>query len=73
MKGIIAGVITLALILFVIDPHIVAWMMNEVIPETEKWTKLVTIGVWFCLLWVSLGFSFLISLLVGSIISAVFD
>ena len=60
-------------ILFWVDPHIVAWVMNDIIPESEKWSKLFTLGVWFVLLWVSLIISFYISLLIGVIFASILD
>jgi hypothetical protein len=71
MKRIITFVICISLILFWLDPHIVAWVMNDIIPESEKWSKLVTLGVWFVLLWASLGISLVFSLIISTLVGAI--
>jgi len=68
MKKIIVFILCMSTILFWIDPHIVAWIMNDIIPEAEKWSKLVTLAVWFGLLWVTFGISVIISLIISAII-----
>jgi hypothetical protein len=45
--------------------------MNDIIPESEKWSKLVTLGVWFVLLWASLGISLVFSLIISTLVGAI--
>ena len=73
MKGLIAGIITFLIIIFLIDPMIVNWIVNLFPKSVEEWKGLIKLGTWLLVLSLTIGMSVFISAIVALIITTYFD
>ncbi len=70
--GFIAGVIVFFVLIFVVDKAIVNAIVSLFPASAADWLGVIKVGTWFVILWFTLGLAFLISMIVGMIIQAIF-
>lgn len=70
LLGFIVGFIVFLFLIFVVDKAIVNAIVNALPASAAEWLGLIKIGVWFFIIWLTLGLAIVISMFVGAIVRA---
>lgn len=66
--GVIVGFIVFLFLIFVVDKAIVNTILNAIPASVGEWVGLIKIGLWFLILWLTLGLAFAISIFLGTLV-----
>lgn len=66
--GVIVGFIVFLFLIFVVDKAIVNAILNAIPASVGEWVGLIKIGLWFLILWLTLGLAFAISIFLGTLV-----
>ncbi len=71
LLGFIVGLIVFLVLIFVVDKAIVNAILNAIPASADEWLGLIKIGVWFVIIWFTLGLAVVISMGVGVLTRAI--